>query len=137
MENLPETEYWKKIELFLNGKRGVNVYEVARHLDIHWATTEKELIKLENLGRVHSEVVSKTKVYFLNGVGNFQEKFVLGKNHYLFIDTFVSPFGERFARLKETKKIGNDWKNIGNVIVTKDVLKNVSEFLGKISNKIN
>ena len=133
----PETKYWKKIELFLNGKRGVSIHEIAMHLDIHWATTEKELKKLEDIGRVHSEIFGKTKVYFLNGKGEFQDKFTLGKNHTLFIDTFVSPFGERFVRLKESKKIEDEWKNIGSVIITKEILKEVSGFLNKVETNIS
>src|SRR4030042_1360701 len=119
VEDMPETTYWKKIELFLNGKRGVSIHEIAKHLDVHWTTTEKELQKLESMGRVHSEKMGNMKVYFLNGVGKFQEKFSMSPNHFLFVDTFISPFGERFVRLKETKKLDKEWKNIGNVIITK------------------
>lgn len=122
----------KKIEVFLvkQPRNCGSVHEVAKNAGIHWITAEKELQRMENEGRVHSENLGGLKVYFLNGEGKWREHVKLGKKNTLWLDTFISPFGDRFVRVKETKLSDGEWKPTGNIIITQDKLK---EFISKIS----
>ena len=92
----------------------------------------EEMKKLEDIGRVHRE----GKIYFLNGVDEWQKKINLSENHSLWIDTFRSTFGENFVRIKETKKTDGKWNSIGNIIITKNKIKEVSKFLDRVDDKI-
>ena len=95
-----EVPHWKEIELFLHKRKCANLHEIADNLGIHWVTAKKEMNKLRDIGRIHKE----GKTYFLNGENQWKTKVNISKNHTLFIDTFRTPFGDNFVRIKETKK---------------------------------
>ena len=127
-----ETKYAKQLELFFVKNKFGNVQKIAQHLGIHWLTAQKELTALVNKGRLHEE----DGLYFLNGTDEWTKKIELNKNHTLFVDTFVTAFGENFVRIKETKKEGDEWKNMGNIIITKDKISEVREILKKIEENL-
>jgi hypothetical protein len=127
-----DVKHWKQIELFFTKNKCGNAHEIAKSIDAHWMTTTKELQKLEEIGRIHKE----GNVYFLNGVNEWQKQVKLNSNHTLFIDTMRSPFGENFIRIKETKKQGGQWTSVGNIIITKDKIKEVRDFLDTVSKNL-
>jgi len=122
----------KEIEKFLikQTRRSANVYEIAKYLKIHWMTAERELQRMEKECRVHSEKMSGSKVYFLNGKGNWQDDIRINKNHTLYLDTLISPFGERYIRVKENKYKDGNWQTMGNIILSPNEIR---EFVGKLS----
>lgn len=122
---LENVKHWKNIELFFTKNRCGNIHEIANALGVHWVTAQKEIKKLEDLGRIHRE----GKIYFLNGINKWQKRIDLNDKHSLFIDTFRTHFGDNFIRIKETKKENGDWHNVGNIMITKDKIKDVRAFL--------
>lgn len=127
-----EVPHWKEIELFLTKNKCGNVYEIAKAIDAHWLTAQKEITKLIDIGRIHQQ----GKIFFLNGVDQWQKKVELNKDHTLFIDTFRTPFGENFIRIKETKKENGEWKNKGNIMITKDKISEVKSFLETVEKNL-
>ena len=140
-ENRPSLQedipHWKDIELFLkDNPKGKNVYEIAGKLNVHWVTAQRQLEKLEKIGRLHSEKYGNTIVYFLNGVDQWKTRIDLSSNHCLFIDTFRTQFGDNFVRIKESKKIDGAWKSMGNIMITRDTISDVRNFLGVVEENI-
>ena len=131
-KSLEEVKHWKEIELFFTKNKCGNIQQIAEAINVHWVTAQKEIQRLEQIGRVHSE----GKIYFLNGIDEWQKRINLNDSHTLFIDTMRTAFGDNFVRIKETKKIDGEWKAIGNIMITKDKIKEVKEFLEKVDNNI-
>lgn len=125
-------KHWKEIELFFTKKKCGNIHEIAQALNIHWITAQKDMKRLEDIGRVHKE----GNIYFLNGINQWQKRVDLNKDHSLFIDTFRTPFGDNFIRIKETKKENGRWSSVGNIMITKEKIKEVKEFLETIEKNI-
>ena len=132
-KSMEEVKHWKEIELFFTKNKCGNIHQIAEAINVHWVTAQKEIQRLEQIGRVHSE----GKIYFLNGIDEWQKKINLNGSHTLFIDTMRTAFGDNFVRIKETKKIDGEWKAIGNIMITKDKLKEVREFLEKVDSNIH
>lgn len=131
--NLVENvKHWKEIELFFTKNRCGNIHEIANAIGVHWITAQKEIQQLEDIGRVHKE----GKVYFLNGIDKWQKRVDLNKDHSLFIDTFRTPFGDNFIRIKETRKENGEWRSVGNIMITKDKIKEVKNFLETVESSI-
>lgn len=136
-EQVVEDKYRKSIEKYLATKQRASINQISSDLDISWATAKKHLDHLQAIGRVHGEKLGNSIIYFLNGKGAWQDQVWLTKNHILFLDTFVSSFGEPFIRIKEAKREGDRWTNVGDVMITKDKLENVIGFLKKVSSNID
>lgn len=126
----------KAIEVFLAKNKKASINQIAEGTQLSWATVKKHLDYLESIGRAHGERLGNSIIYFFNGNGQWQEKVWLNQNHILFLDTFVSPFGEPFIRIKEAKKSENEWKTFGEVMITKDKLKDVMTFLINVQKNI-
>ena len=128
-----EVKHWKGIEIFFAKNRCGNIHQIAEAINVHWVTAQKEIQRLEQIGRVHNE----GKIYFLNGIDEWQKRINLNDSHTLFIDTMRTTFGDNFVRIKETKKIDGEWKAIGNIMITKDKIKEVKDFLEKVDKNIH
>jgi DNA-binding transcriptional ArsR family regulator len=126
----------KEIELFLSRNKRASINQIAEANKLSWATVKKHLDYLESIGRVHGERLGNSIIYFFNGDGEWQERVWLNPKHILFLDTFISQFGEPFIRIKEVKKKEKGWETFGEVMITKDRIKDVIEFLDKVQKKI-
>lgn len=126
----------KQVELFLAKNQKASINQIADSTKLSWATVKKHLDYLESIGRVHGERLGNSIIYFFNGDGEWQEKVWLNSNHILFLDTFVSQFGEPFIRIKEAKKKGEKWETFGEIMITKDRINKVRGFLEKVQKNI-
>lgn len=126
----------KKIEIFLATNKKASINQIAEGTKLSWATVKKHLDYLESIGRVHGERLGNSIIYFFNGNGQWQEKVWLNNNHILFLDTFVSQFGEPFIRIKEAKKRGDKWETFGEIMITKDKIKDIMSFLDIVQKNI-
>ena len=126
----------KKIEIFLATNKKASINQIAEGTKLSWATVKKHLDYLESIGRVHGERLGNSIIYFFNGNGQWQEKVWLNNNHILFLDTFVSQFGEPFIRIKEAKKRGDKWETFGEIMITKDKIKDIMSFLDTVQKNI-
>ena len=127
----------KKIEIFLATNKKASINQIAEGTKLSWATVKKHLDYLESIGRTHGERLGNSIIYFFNGNGQWQEKVWLNQNHILFLDTFVSQFGEPFIRIKEAKKNENKWKTFGEIMITKDKIRDVMAFLSNVQKNID
>ena len=127
----------KEIEKYLATHSPLSVNQIAEALKLSWATVQSHLDTMEASARVHFQQLSKTKVYYLNGVGKWQNRVKLNDSTYLFLDTFISPFGEPFIRIKETTNKSGNWEKFGEVMVTKDKIDDVIKFLENVKGDID
>jgi len=132
-----DNENRRSIEKALaNHKEGSTINQIANELSFSWITAKKHLEHLQSIGRVEVKKFGNSEVYFLNGEGKWKSKITLSPSHTLFLDTFVSPFNEPYLRIKETKIVDGRWKAIGNVMITKEKLDEVIEFLQTLKSEI-
>lgn len=136
-DDVLEDKYRKAIEQYLATKSKASINQISSDLGLSWATVKKHLDYLQSIGRVHGERLGNSIIYFFNGRGDWQEKIQLTPNHVLFLDTFVSYFGEPFVRIKEAKKEGDKWRHVGDIMITKDRLKDVIRFLTNVEQNID
>ena len=91
----------------------------------NWNTLQWNLNKLEQIGRVHTELIGTRKYYTLNGKGIHQHSIKMDKDNYLWVDIFEPRIlKEHFVRIKQTQKTGpgmDDWETKGTVIITRDI----------------
>ena len=100
-KSMEEVKHWKEIELFFAKNKCGNIHQIAEAINVHWVTAQKEIQRLEQIGRVHNE----GKIYFLNGIDEWQKRINLNDSHTLFIDTMRTTFGDNFVRIKILHKI--------------------------------
>jgi DNA-binding transcriptional ArsR family regulator len=127
--NEVEDKARKKIECYLAKNQKASTNQISEGANLAWATVQKHLDYLESIGRVHSERLGNSMIYFFNGNGKWQKKVRLDQDHILFLDTFVSQHGKPFIRIKEAKKKAGKWENFGDVMITKEKVSEVKAFL--------
>ncbi|VVB66554.1 Winged helix-turn-helix DNA-binding protein [Candidatus Gugararchaeum adminiculabundum] len=132
-----ENDIRKTIERYLAKNQKATINEIAEATELSWATVKKHLEHLEAIGRVHEESGKNSHLYYINGNGKWQKKVELTGNHTLFLDTFISPFGKPFLRIKETKKTNDRWMVIGEIMITKEKLGEVKKFLEIVEKNID
>lgn len=123
----------KKIESVLaTAKRGMTLSEIAEATGLPVSTVRRHLNKLVSIGRVHVENHRGSNIYIWNGQGEYTEKVYLSKNHVLYIDAMINPWGRPFIRVKESKRIpGTDvWEDIGAILIDGE---KVYEFISKLT----
>ncbi len=136
ISKIDENTERKKIEVFLAKNKKASINQISEGTKLSWATVKKHLYYLESIGRVHGERLGNSIIYFFNGNGQWQKKVWLNSNHILFLDTFVSPFGEPFIRIKEAKKKEDRWETFGEIMITKDKIKDIMSFLDIVQKNI-
>lgn len=127
----------QKIEKYLAIQKRASINQIAEYTKLSWATVRKHLDYLQTIGRVHGERLGNSIIYFFNGDGEWTKQVNLNKKHILFLDTFVSFFGEPFIRIKEVKKKDTNWETFGEIMITKDKLRDVIEFLSDVEKNIS
>jgi len=123
-----------KIEMFFVSRKGkgATLTDIESETKIPRMTIKRHLDKMELIGRIHAEVVGKTNFYYFNGDGTHKDE-VKFANHRLFIDIFVSSFGQPFLRIKDRKKTKTgEEEDVGAIIINKDKVKELAEKLLKI-----
>lgn len=122
-----------KIEKTLSnaGNRGLTLMEISRLTGVPPATVKRHLEKLVAIGRVDMELHRGSTIYRINGHLQYNDKVELSKDHILYIDAFVNPWGKPYIRIKERKRDPKTGKfiDMGAVIVDRE---KIDEFLRKI-----
>lgn len=92
----------KKIEKALSSSRqGLTINQIMENTQLSRGTVKSYLDELIAFGRVHEEEYAQnTKIYFLNGVGEFQEKVQMFDDGILFLDLMTDPWKRPFLRIK-------------------------------------
>jgi len=126
----------QKIEKYLAVKQKASINQIAQETKLSWATVKKHLDYLQTIGRVHGERLGNSIIYFFNGVGEWTKKVELNQKHILWLDTFVSYFGEPFIRIKEVKRKESKWETFGEIMITKNKLREVINFLSDVEKNI-
>lgn len=91
---------------FLDNKEGLTIQQIMDKTGLARGTVKTYLDELSRLGRVHEvEYGQNTKVYFLNGQGQYQQTVQMFKDGVLFIDVMTDPWRKPFIRIKFRDKI--------------------------------
>ena len=136
---LKSAENRKKIEQVLaTAERGMTLSEIAKAAELPVSTVKRHLEKLVTIGTVHVESYRGFNVYIWNGDKQYRDKIFLSKNHVLFIDTMINPWGKPFIRIKESKRnpITGEWEDIGAILVDSKRIKDLIQKLVKIEESI-
>lgn len=140
----------KKIEkVLVKNRSGLTIQQIIDSTNLARGTVKSYLDELIRMGRVHEEAYGQnTKVYFLNGRGEFQQQIQLFDDRgydkgVLYIDVMTDPWKNPFIRIKyrnKTKDVGsiflNNEKSVDSLIEalksTKPQLKVYRDLLKKI-----
>ncbi|MBS3110288.1 hypothetical protein J4227_07200 [Candidatus Woesearchaeota archaeon] len=95
----------QKLEKALIGSaNGMTIQQIIDISGLARGTVKTYLEELKRMGRVHEqEYGSNTKVFFLNGKGEFQQN-VQMHSGVLFIDVLTDPWKQPFIRVKYRNK---------------------------------
>lgn len=126
----------KNIEIYMAKIKKASINQIAEATRLSWATVKKHLEYLQSIGRVHGERLGNSHIYFLNGDGDWTQTIKLDSNHILYLDTFISYFGDPFIRIKEVKRKDNVWHTFGEISITREKLADVVSFLSKVDKSI-
>lgn len=139
----------QKIEKSLiSNNKGLTIQQIIDLTNLARGTVKTYLDELIRMGRVHEEEYGQnTKVYFLNGVGKFQQQVQMYKDGVLFIDVMTDPWKKPFVRVKfrnDKKDLGaiflNDEQSVDKLIEVlnnaKPQLKKYKEMIEKIESPI-
>jgi len=142
----------QKIEktLALN-RNGLTIHQIMEITGLARGTVKTYLDELMRMSRVHEEEYGQnTKVYFLNGVGKFQQYVKMREGTYnrgvLYVDVMTDPWKNPFIRVKfrrNKKDIGsiyiNNEESVNNLInaleAAKPKLKEYRELVKKLDQK--
>jgi len=128
-----------KVERALTkGKKGqgLTLTEIATIADLPVSTVKRHLDFLAAIKRVHVQTFGTFNVYELNGVGAFTDKVFLSKDHVIHMDSLTNRFGGSYIRLKESKRNGDKWIDMGAIIVSPEKVKELLEKLDSICTTI-
>ena len=126
----------KKIEKALIAHNvGLTIQQIMDLTGLARGTVKTYLDELIRMARVHEQNYGQnTKVFYLNGLGKFQEKVQMYDDGILFVDVMTDPWKKPFIRVKFRNKrdIGaiflNSEKAVEDLI---DALKNLKPQLQK------
>lgn len=109
----------QKIEKALVGNsRGLTIHQIIEATNLARGTVKTYLDELIRMGRVHEEEYGQnTKIFFLNGVGKYQQQVQMYNEGVLFVDVMTDPWNKPFIRLKYRK----DKKDLGAVFLNNEV----------------
>src|SRR3989338_4639593 len=98
----------KKIEKALAlSRQGLTINQLMEQTQLARGTVKSYLDELIRLGRVHEEdYAQNTKIFFLNGVGEYQDNVQMYDDGILFLDIMTDPWKKPFLRIKfKNKKV--------------------------------
>ena len=100
----------QKIEgALIQNRNGMTIQQIVDKTGLARGTVKSYLDELVRMTRIHEEEYGQnTKVYFLNGVGEFQGKIPMNEKGYdkgiLFVDVMTDPWKNPFIRVKFRRK---------------------------------
>lgn len=120
------------VEQALTTAKGGNMTltQVANQAKLPVSTVKRHLDFLVSIGRVHMDSYGNVNLYALNGKGAFQDKVSLSKDHTIWVDALTNRYGDSYVRLKENKRTGDEWREMGAIIVDPD---KIPELIQKLS----
>ena len=97
---------------------GSTIQQIMTTTRLARGTVKAYLDELINIGRVHEEEYGQnTKVFFLNGRGEFQRQIQMGQTKgILFVDVMTDPWKRPFIRVK----FRNNQKDIGAIFLNNE-----------------
>lgn len=119
-------------------KTGMTLTEIVEATKLPPPTVKRHLEKLIAIGRVHVEYHRGSTLYYWNGDSKYQDRVYLSKNHILFLDVMVNPWGRPFIRIKESKRnpaTGN-FEDMGAIIIDEKAVDELIEKLRKLSQNL-
>jgi len=142
-----ETPIQKIEKALMSNDKGLTIQQIIDITDLARGTVKSYLDELIRMGRVHEEEYSQnTKVFFLNGVGKYQQRVQMYKDGVLFVDVMTDPWKKPFIRVK----FRNNKKDQGAIFLNneeavdelinvlskaKPQLKNYREMISKLGQK--
>jgi len=130
----------------IKSKKGSTIQQIMDETELARGTVKTYLDELIRMGRVHEEEYGQnTKVFFLNGVGKYQQKVQMYSDGVLFIDVMTDPWKKPFIRIK----LRNNKKDVGAIFLNdedavdelisvltnaKPQLKKYREMIARLSN---
>ncbi|MBI1936201.1 winged helix-turn-helix domain-containing protein [Candidatus Woesearchaeota archaeon] len=108
----------QSIEKSLIGNdKGLTIQQIIDKTGLARGTVKTYLDELIRMGRVHEEEYGQnTKVFFLNGVGKYQQQVQMYTDGVLFIDVMTDPWKKPFIRVK----LRNNKKDVGAIFLNNE-----------------
>jgi hypothetical protein len=112
----------QKIEKTLAVNRnGLTIHQIMEKTGLARGTVKTYLDELISMSRVHEEEYGQnTKVYFLNGLGKYQQSVSMFEKGYdkgiLYVDVMTDPWRNPFIRVKFRRKK----KDIGSIYISNE-----------------
>ena len=120
----------QSIEKSLIGNdKGLTIQQIIDKTGLARGTVKTYLDELIRMGRVHEEEYGQnTKVFFLNGIGKYQQQVQMYTDGVLFIDVMTDPWKKPFIRVK----LRNNKKDVGAIFLNNE--ESVDEFINVLQN---
>ena|SRR3989338_5779521 len=108
----------QSIEKSLIGNdKGLTIQQIIDKTGLARGTIKTYLDELIRMGRVHEEEYGQnTKVFFLNGIGKYQQQVQMYTDGVLFIDVMTDPWKKPFIRVK----LRNNKKDVGAIFLNNE-----------------
>lgn len=108
----------QSIEKSLIGNdKGLTIQQIIDKTGLARGTVKTYLDELIRMGRVHEEEYGQnTKVFFLNGIGKYQQQVQMYTDGVLFIDVMTNPWKKPFIRVK----LRNNKKDVGAIFLNNE-----------------
>ena len=108
----------QSIEKSLIGNdKGLTIQQIIDKTGLARGTVKTYLDELIRVGRVHEEQYGQnTKVFFLNGIGKYQQQVQMYTDGVLFIDVMTDPWKKPFIRVK----LRNNKKDVGAIFLNNE-----------------
>ncbi|MGV8151219.1 MAG: hypothetical protein ACP5NV_05835 [Candidatus Woesearchaeota archaeon] len=101
----------------IGNEKGLTIQQIIDTTKLARGTVKTYLDELSRMGRVHEEEYGQnTKVFFLNGVGKYQQQVQMYNNGILFVDVMTDPWKRPFVRVK----FKNHKKDIGVIFINNE-----------------
>lgn len=129
----------QKIEKALAVNRnGLTIHQIMENTGLARGTVKTYLDELISMTRVHEEKYGQnTKVYFLNGLGKYQQSVPMFEKGYdkgiLYVDVMTDPWRNPFIRVKFRRKK----KDIGSIYISnEEAVDKLIDVLQKVKPKL-
>jgi len=139
---MKETPIQKIEKSLIKNRRGMTIQQIIDETGMARGTVKTYLDEMMRMGRVHEEEYGQnTKVFFLNGKGEFQQNVQMHDDGVLFVDVLTDPWKKPFVRVKYKK----NKKDVGVIIINNEeavdklirVLENAKPQLEKYRELVN
>ena len=116
-------------KLLIGNDKGLTIQQIIDKTGLARGTVKTYLDELIRMGRVHEEEYGQnTKVFFLNGIGKYQQQVQMYTDGVLFIDVMTDPWKKPFIRVK----LRNNKKDVGAIFLNNE--ESVDELIGVLQN---